>query len=528
MGYKKKNGMSIFLSMLFNPIFILVYVAALYNFSGLCRVGKVKEYFYGFIACAAFFAVYLVVFIVLLVLNKKKSSTVNSETEMQNDSSSGFRINPKVRKVYYCIATVVLAVVTVFYGAKVYKSSKNEQLAFYLDDLFNDKKVAFLKDNIYKDNAEGFMTVVKRSVNLPDKLYVNDEFSIHFNKAGTITSIEGVLYGKDKKGKDKAYVIYYDSKKSHKIGVHTHEVSAQHYDESKSFTEFMKIMKVLDIEGIVKHWDENNFGILYKGKRDWGANTDGIRFMADDGSFRQAESIDAVKAIKGYTVSVYVPNKEDKYTPERFILESAIKREDDETDGVDDPANDAVIVGKTDDKKRMSISKTDQITETYGLTDKVGFYLKITDAAAGSRAYALYKTTDGGKNWDVFNEDPFKGVLGVSAGMTFIDDKIGFLGLSHASQEDAVLYRTEDGGKTYAEVDFPKEKRSIEEAGTETPFDFPGMPYEKDGAYYMEVGQGANGDYADKVGVLKALYKSDDKGKTWKYVKDVHEEKDPD
>lgn len=50
------------------------------------------------------------------------------------------------------------------------------------------------------------------------------------------------------------------------------------------------------------------------------------------------------------------------------------------------------------------------------------------------------------------------------------------------------------------------------------PFDFPNMPYEKDGVFNMLVGQGADGDYNGNSSIL---YQSKDQGETWEYVKEV-------
>lgn len=49
-------------------------------------------------------------------------------------------------------------------------------------------------------------------------------------------------------------------------------------------------------------------------------------------------------------------------------------------------------------------------------------------------------------------------------------------------------------------------------------FDFPSMPYEDDGILNMLIGQGADGDYH---GGSKALYRSEDLGVTWEYVREI-------
>ena len=43
------------------------------------------------------------------------------------------------------------------------------------------------------------------------------------------------------------------------------------------------------------------------------------------------------------------------------------------------------------------------------------------------------------------------------------------------------------------------------------------MPYEEDGKFLILVGQGQDGDY--KSGI-RALYQSEDQGKTWTFVRE--------
>ena len=56
----------------------------------------------------------------------------------------------------------------------------------------------------------------------------------------------------------------------------------------------------------------------------------------------------------------------------------------------------------------------------------------------------------------------------------------------------------------------------------------PEKVYEKDGKLYMEVGQGADGDYYGDEGYCNGLYESSDDGKTWKYVGEVVVDRDDD
>lgn len=50
----------------------------------------------------------------------------------------------------------------------------------------------------------------------------------------------------------------------------------------------------------------------------------------------------------------------------------------------------------------------------------------------------------------------------------------------------------------------------------------PEMVYEEEGFLYMEVGQGADGDYYDvELGFCHGLYQSSDSGQSWKFVQNI-------
>ena len=405
----------------------------------------------------------------------------------------------KVRWPYIAIIAIVL--ITSVYGVKIYHSAINfnGKLSWYLHDIENKKTIKLEHNNIYDSGIEGVFEDINKEIQMPENLYISDSFSLKFDSNGIVTSFDTYLYGKNDKDELESYLISYDSNKSEKITVYLNGYVNANYNEDKLLKPLIDTMKVIKLKETVSNWDEDQYGILYSGKRNWGYNTDGIVYLDSEGNTKKPPN--GYSEIVGYTVSVFVSGKEDKYTPVRYNLE-----------------NITVVNPSKVDKDENSSKNIDSDTEFYR-SKEVGYRLEVTAAAMGSRSYSLEGTLNGGVAWETINEDPFSGEIGVASGITFINDKLGFLGLSHSGGSIAALYRTEDGGLSYKKVTLPDVKIKLTDGQTYNPFDFPKMPLEEDGILNILVGQGADGDYN---GGCKALYKSKDEGKTWEYIKETN------
>jgi len=416
----------------------------------------------------------------------------------QNQSSH----NTDYFKTWYFIALFVLISTTVVTGANIYKSSIpfNGKLSWFIHDLKNKKEIKLIHNNIYDDGLEGLFEDIENKIDLPEELYVSNEFQLRFNKNGEINYIYTYLYGKNHKGETESFLISYDRNKSKNIIVSLKGYVDADYDEEMKFQPLMDLMQWISLDEAVHEWDQEQYGILYRGVRSWGYNRDGIIYIDENTETRQVEIPDE---IIGYTVSVYVPGKEDIISPLRYIH------------------NGLKIVPSEEDEepKQWDIGYNyNDGEETYFLDESLGYQLSIVDAALGSRFYALLESKDGGDIWNTINPDPFLNHTGVSSGITFIDEKLGFIGLSHSGGSYAELYRTEDGGASFEEVLIPEIEVSLNESENYNPFDFPEMPYQEEGKLFLLVGQGQDGDYK---GGIKAMYESKDGGKTWDYMKEV-------
>ncbi|WP_257206438.1 WD40/YVTN/BNR-like repeat-containing protein, partial [Bacillus pseudomycoides] len=399
------------------------------------------------------------------------------------------------------ISIIIIVVITSFYGVKIYKSATNYEgkLAWFIERLKNERSVKFEHNNIYEYGVEGIFEDINKKYTLPKKLYMASDFELKFNSDGTITLFDTFVYGKNADGKEETYLITYNKNKSQDITIIRNGYAKPDYDEDKLVEPLIKTVKAIPVKKTVSKWNESKYELVYYGKRNWGYNTEGIININEDGTEHNLK--EATSEIIGYTVSIFVPGKEKELVPARYNL-------------IGDP-NWSKPNQKSSKEKQQDLTNS---KEQFYLSKEVGYKLTITEKALGSAFYSLSKTTDGGKTWEVINTDPFIGGIGSVSGITFINDKLGFLGAIRPSGTNGEVYRTDDGGISFKKVNYTPHEVKLDSGQSISPFDSPGMPYEKDGVFNMLVGQGADGDYN---GDSSVLYQSKDKGETWEYIKEV-------
>lgn len=160
------------------------------------------------------------------------------------------------------------------------------------------------------------------------------------------------------------------------------------------------------------------------------------------------------------------------------------------------------------------------------LSDGVtGYRMVVLDAALGSRMYGLVKSTDGGESWKVESKDPF-GESGMGIDFTFLDESFGFATLMHNGGDEADLFVTENGGKSYERCVMQGFTVTLDDGYVYNPYDYPQMPYEEDGMIYVLCGQGEDGDYDGGDEAKMAVYESADHGHTFVF-KEMKKGKEP-
>lgn len=476
-----------------NPIILVLYWIFCYELANLCMYGRYNNNVYIIIACLVLFMTFFIFYTIRSIKFKEYKTRLSSS------------------KPWIIITIIIISITTLFYGVKIYKSATNYggKLAWVIERLKNERTVKFNKNNIYENGVIGIFEDINEKYELPKKLYISNELSVKFKKDGTITYFDAFVYGKDKNGKDASFLIYYDKNKSKDIKLMLNGHVNVDYSNSKLLDPLFETVDCIPIKDTVSKWNANEFGLLYKGKRNWGYNKEGI-VLVNKNKEEIPNNLLSNELI-GYTVSIYVPGMENQITPVRYNLLTdsywfSYLNTDEEDKLEEDKKELDIVTGNSKNK------------DEFYLKDGIRYKLNLEDKAMSSYFYSLQKSNDSGKNWEIINEDPFNGASGEASGIYFIDENVGFIGTSRNAGCEGELYRTEDGGKSFTKIEFEGMQVKLGDGTLFNPFDFPTVPYEKDGNLYLNLGQGADGDYN---GNSSLLYVSKNKGKTWGYIKEV-------
>lgn len=485
---KKKNFK--WRALVFNPIVLVVYGIGCYYLSFLAWYGGVARR--APIILAAFGS--LLFWFGWCFYQYRKKRNVAKNTSGKSSPSS---IWENFCKWWFRISLLSFTFITLVTGFQIYQSAIHFQgkLAFEIHDFFNTRDIAFVHNNVYEYGLDGLLVDLQTELELPEELYLSNEFDFTFNSDGEITYIYSFFYGLDENKETKSFLLSYDREKSEDIRVYLNGFADPTFEDTMKLQPLIDGIKILPLKETVAEWGEETVGIYYVGYRSWGYNTEGIVYFDQEGN--TLPLTDASNEITGYTISLYAPDNDSK-TPMRFM--------------------DFSTAGTLQEEVTIEATQPQNDGETFFLNKQLGYQLTVVDAAAGSRFYTLSQSLDGGNTWELINPDPFLGELGVSTGIAFINEQLGFIGLSHNGGSYSELYRTTDGGVTFEKVEIPPVQVPLTETEKYNPFDFPEMPYEDNGDLFLPVGQGQDGDY-NKASHL--LYRSTDEGKTWEYAEEL-------
>ena len=159
---------------------------------------------------------------------------------------------------------------------------------------------------------------------------------------------------------------------------------------------------------------------------------------------------------------------------------------------------------------------------TYVTKDNITYGMIPFDRAAGSSYYMLIAYKDKKKDMVLVNEDPFRGMGGEAKWLQFIDDTdLGFACLAYSGGNEGMLYRTEDGGKSFFQINYPSAMVRLADGSLYNPFVIPERVWKEDDDLYMLAGQSPyEGDYySDELEKHPSgLYISHNNGLSFEYV----------
>lgn len=145
-------------------------------------------------------------------------------------------------------------------------------------------------------------------------------------------------------------------------------------------------------------------------------------------------------------------------------------------------------------------------------SDKDGYLIVTGDKTMSSEVHFIFKTNDGGQSWS--NVGPVDDTYRLVTDGGFINDQLGFMSFGEYRYEDQppvpYLYRTTDGGGNWERVEVPIPEEYL---GYFTIAEIPTF-HGTEGT--LLVNQGPVGDYLG--GKVLAKFTSQDQGKTWSFA----------
>lgn len=363
------------------------------------------------------------------------------------------------------IKLYMFIIVTLIFGGMIVHTAipYNGKLSWKVDEMLNHKRVRYVHRNIFNDGIEGLLEDLEKKFTLPDKLYVDNEILIRFDGDGEITKLEGMIYGKNEKGKVNSYLLSFKNKK---LEVWLNKDAGFELDENRALDPMIKLLKKSkyqkEIDAWKKIYGDVDFGIIYYGKKEF-FYSDGIKLLGS-----KKENDDVVKTlnqggeVKANALSIFIPDRE--VTPINFIIDPEIISSETRNAQLEEE-----VIKKSKGEDSWTLDNNTGTMYTFVKTNKnIGFRLVVTDAALGSRFYKLEKTSDGGKTWENINSKPFLDGTGVAEGIEFLNENFGFAGLQGGSGEHSEIYVTRDGGANFEKINLPYEKvQNLPEKGKE-------------------------------------------------------------
>ncbi len=482
---------------------LLCYIPILYQLWHLCEYGGVRSH----LPALAFWTVLCGVTLILWLIARQKCKQ---------------RTTGKIKKskIYYLEVLAFAAITVAFCGKIVYSAIPyHGALSWKIDEFIRQRECVLKHNNIFEDGVEGILADLDQKLDLPEELYISENFQVRFDAAGTVQNISTFLYGKNRKGETKTYLVNYDADQSDRMTVWLDGNANGNFEEDMRLAPMLRILENAEWQKTAVGWPKKDmdqqYEILYAGRRAFDVE-EGLHYLPGDVDGDGMDSgtnciskLDLGGNIVGFEVSLHIPELEE-ITPVRYIMEPSYT--------TPNQIKDEHAQQQADQAKNEPSWIVDQNDGSmyFFLDDAYGWRLNVVDAAAGSRLYAMEKTEDGGVSWDSLNQNPFLGQDGAAEGLVFYDEKFGVAGLSGASQSSSALYLTKDGGATFREIKLPMDQvtelpETAKEYGfTVQDYDYLEMPERSENVLTIKV----TSEAGETDGIL---FRSTDDGEIWNY-----------
>ena len=484
----RKPNRIIYWMTLFNPIAIILFYKFMDALSALCMYGGIRRRVPTIAGCGLLLFIWFVLW--TFVYHKKFKC-------------SECRFPKTLFRIVFCMEIMILLTIVEFFGARIIESGMkyNGKLSWKIDEWTRSKKITLEHNNIYEDGIEGIFEDLETKLDLPEELYLVNQFSVKFNYEGTITDIYSFFYGRDDSGKTRTYLLDYSNRKSDKMTVWVDGNAGAEYDEVDKMQPLFDLMNHVDLKNELSGYNNElsscDFELKYFGYREITSSTD-LCVLGQDGASIPLDSVLTENGkYSGYEFAVYTPDK-DGVLVSRYM------------DGYH-----RIIIDESEPEVKYEIRKSISVREDgsvyYFLNESKGWRLVVVDAAAGSRWYVIESTNDGGKNWNRIEPDPFNGELyGVADSIQFLDEQTGFVLMSGASESHSRLYRTADGGNTFTLIELPTKLIEVEIPDL-IEHDYITMPFQENDVLKVSL-------RLEKYDCGSIYFESNDNGKTWYYA----------
>lgn len=250
-------------------ISLLCYVVTLYYLCHMCQYGGVRSHLPRLAVSVAGF---VITFLLWLFSKRHVQDTVPEKDG---------------RKKLFRLEVVFCAAVTIYFGGRIFYSAipYNGALSWKVEEWLNKKEITLEHNNFWEDGAEGLLSDLDRALDLPEELYIANQFELTFDADGEIQSVYTFLYGKTESGETGTYLIDYDSEKSEKISVWIQGEANEEYDEDMRLAPMLAILSRADCDQRVTEWqqagEEGPYEILYYGRRSFGTE-EGLVYLPGD------------------------------------------------------------------------------------------------------------------------------------------------------------------------------------------------------------------------------------------------------